>query len=180
MNTTNIPSTKSFAAHMCKYLGVGLISGSIVHAGTLGGGYFKYIVLIIAGVALFVIGNVLEHGLSSLKQLLPYIGISTILSIGTGMVSGGTQHYLDGPAIAAILFPIGFFLAYLSFIYRDYSKEFTFKKVLSTLATSLVLFLVLTYIAKQLPESTGHTQAEKEIINGELPPQQVDGHSHYH
>lgn len=179
MRTQTTPNL-SFTAHMCNYLGVGLISGSIVHAGTLGGDNLKYVVLIITGIILFIIGNILEHGLSSLKQLLPYLGISTILSIGTGMVSGGTQHYLDGPTVAAILFPVGFFLAYLSFIYRDYPAVFTFKRVLYVLILSLFLFLVLLYISKQLPKNTEHSHTQENSIQHELPPLQADGHTHYH
>jgi hypothetical protein len=155
-------STKQFSAHMCKYLGVGLISGSIVHAGTLGGDYAKYVVLIILGIALFIIGNLLEHGISSLKELLPYIAISTVLSIGTGMVSGGTQHYLDGPNVAAILFPLGFFLAYLAFIYRDFKNELSTKKIATVAIISVLLFIILTYVAGKLPEQGGghHDSAE--------------------
>ncbi len=161
---------------MCKYLGVGLISGSIIHAGTLGGDYLKYIVLIILGILVFVIGNVLEHGLSSLKQLLPYIGVSTVLSIGTGMVSGGTQHYLDGPKIAAILFPLGLFLAYLSFIYRDYKKEFTLKTFLKITIISIILFFVLSFIADKLASRNINTESNS---TNEIPVQS-DGHRHIH
>lgn len=153
---TSQASTSAFVSHMCKYIGVGLISGSIVHAGTLGGDYLKYVVLIMLGAALFIIGNILEHGKQNLAQMLPYIAISTILSIGTGMVSGGTQHYLDGPKIAAILFPLGFLVAYLSFVYRDYKQEFTAKKVLLITVISLVLFGILSFVATLLPEPKGH------------------------
>jgi len=52
-----------------------------VHAGTLGGNVTRYVVLILLGVILFVTGNILEHGVSSLKQMIPYIWLSTILSI---------------------------------------------------------------------------------------------------
>ncbi len=164
MNTNQMNSTKSFVSHMFKYLGVGLISGSIVHAGTLGGNITKYIILIILGVILFVIGNILEHGISSLKQLIPYIWFSTILSIGTGMVSGATQHYLDGPFVAAILLPLGVFLGYLSFIYRDYRNEFTFKRFLKITIVGLILFVALFYIAKQLPEGEGYGHDELQEV----------------
>lgn len=176
MNNKGLTSTPAFASHMCKYIGVGLISGSIVHAGTLGGNSMQYIVLIALGVVLFIIGNLLEHGFSSIRELLPYIALSTALSIGTGMVSGGTQHYLDGPLVAAILFPVGFFLAYLSFIYRDFKKEFTFKRITFVIITSILLFLALSYIAKQLPQGGAHSHTSDETLK--KVPSESDVHNH--
>jgi len=80
------------------------------------------------------------------------------------MVSGATQHYLDGPAFAAILFPIGIFLAYLSFIYRDYRNEFIFKKFLKITGVVILIFLALFYIAKQLPEGEAHGHDELQEV----------------
>ena len=40
----------SYVSHILRYVGVGLVSGSIVHAGTLGGDSLKYIVLILMGI----------------------------------------------------------------------------------------------------------------------------------
>lgn len=167
-------STKTFLIHITKYLGVGLISGSIVHAGTLGGDYMKYIVLIIMGIILFVAGNVLEHGMQSIQQMIPYIGISTVLSIGTGMVSGGTQHYLDGPMIAAVLLPLGFFLGYLALVYRDFKNEFTLRRGLIILGVSIVLYGALYGIGTLL------TKNDPYIAQDDTIPLQADGHRHIH
>lgn len=167
-------STKTFLIHITKYLGIGLISGSIVHAGTLGGDYVKYIILIITGILLFVIGNVLEHGMQSIQQMIPYIGISTVLSIGTGMVSGGTQHYLDGPMIAAVLLPLGFFLAYLALIYRDFKHELTIHRAVIVFALSVLLYGGLYGIGKIL------TKGQVISVLDTTTPIQSDGHRHVH
>jgi cation transporter-like permease len=171
-------STYAFLSHMCKYIGVGLISGSIVHAGTLGGNYIKYLVLILLGILLFIIGNILEHNISSLRELLPYIGVSTILSIGTGMVSGGTQHYLDGPAVAAVLFPAGFILAYIAFIYRDYKSEWTLRRISTSIIVALLLYAVLAHIAIRLSIAQ-RLRIHNDVDNTHIP-LQADGHRHRH
>jgi hypothetical protein len=78
---------KSFTSHVLRYVGVGLISGSIVHVGTLGGGITHYVVLITLGIFAFIIGTILEEGRGTLT--FNFIIISVFLSIGIGMEFGG-------------------------------------------------------------------------------------------
>ena len=78
-----------------------------MHAGTLGGSWFKYLVLIACGAAMFGAGVWWEHVDQPQTDLAAYIALSVAVSIGTGMVSGATQHYLDGPYVAALLLPSG-------------------------------------------------------------------------
>jgi hypothetical protein len=72
-------SEKLFTSHILRYVGVGLISGSIVHAGTLGGGSLKYIILVIVGIIGFIIGTLLEHSRSIDKSFLSFIAISVFV-----------------------------------------------------------------------------------------------------
>jgi peptidoglycan/LPS O-acetylase OafA/YrhL len=125
MNT----STLLFWSHIARYVGVGMISGSIVHAGTLGGNVMKYVVLVVLGILVFLTGIYLEQYSKGERLPMRYIIITVIVSIGTGMVSGGVQHYLDGPYVAALLIPAGLLLAYISFIYRDYRKQYSVKDI---------------------------------------------------
>jgi len=152
----SITPNSAFASHMLRYVGVGLISGSIVHAGTLGGDAFNYIVLITAGIICFTIGNLVEYRNEKTVTLLRYIGISVIVSIGTGMVSGATQHYLDGPIFASMLLSLGLLLAYVSFVYRDFKGDLSVKKVLIAILLSFVLWFILSTIAHRLPEVEDH------------------------
>lgn len=132
---------KSFISHILRYVGVGLISGSIVHAGTLGGSVTRYIVLIVIGIIAFTVGTYMEQDNKINKDLLHFIAISVIISIGTGMVSGGTQHYLDNPLFASYILPIGLLLGYIAYMYRDFKQNISVKRVfLATVIASTLFF----------------------------------------
>jgi len=155
-NKSSITPNEAFVSHMLRYVGIGLISGSIVHAGTLGGGTLKYIVLIIAGIICFTIGNLIEYKNEKIVTLLRYIGISVVVSLGTGMVSGATQHYLDGPVVGAMLLSLGMLIAYISFLFRDYRKYLSVRRVLVATVAATVLWGILLNIAHSLPERVDH------------------------
>ncbi len=149
----------AFLSHILRYVGVGLISGSVVHAGTLGGGSLQYIVLIVLGVIAFVIGTVMEETKKSERSLLKYVLISVILSLGVGMVSGGTQHYLDGPVYASFLIPIGLGVGYLAFIFRDYTSKVNLKRIVGIVLFAAVSFGFLYGIAHSLPTLGNHHES---------------------
>lgn len=151
---------KAYASHLLRYVGVGLISGSIVHMGTLGGGYTRYIILISLGVIAFIIGTLMEKR-DSANSISTFIIISVILSIGVGMVSGGTQHYLDGPVYAAFLIPIGIIVGYYSFLIRDHRSEVTLKKILVMLFAAITLTGILYYVAHKIPTVEDHHGTEQ-------------------
>lgn len=158
---------KAYISHLLRYVGVGLISGSIVHIGTLGGGYTRYIVLITAGVIAFITGTLLEKKNSN-SSLAAFIGISVIMSIGVGMVSGGAQHYLDGPTYAAFLIPIGLAVGYFAFLFRDYALKITVRRVLGMLVIALGLTAVLYGVAGQMSVEDSHHSEEVGAISHSL------------
>lgn len=149
---------KAYISHVLRYVGVGLISGSIVHMGTLGGGYTKYIILILLGVVAFIIGTLLEKR-ESTNSLAAFVAISVILSIGVGMVSGGTQHYLDGPVYASFLIPIGIAIGYYAFLARDYKSAASTKRIMVMLVATLFLTGILYYAAHKIPTLAGHAHS---------------------
>lgn len=171
LNTTTIQSAeKAYISHILRYVGVGLISGSIVHIGTLGGGVIRYIILISMGVIAFIAGTLLEKR-EEANSLTAFIVISVIMSIGVGMVSGGTQHYLDGPTYAAFLIPIGIAVGYFAFLLRDHRSEFTLKRVGTMLVLAVALGSVLYFLANKIPAQDNHHQIdgiEKETTSDEL------------
>lgn len=140
---------KAFTSHILRYVGVGLISGSIVHIGTLGGGITRYVVLIALGIVAFIVGTVLEKGRGAIT--INFIIISVLLSIGVGMVSGGTQHYLDGPVYASFLLPLGLLLGYIMFVLREDKKELKIGKVVIVTISSLLLLGILYEVAHIIP-----------------------------
>ena len=148
---------KAYASHVLRYVGVGLISGSIVHMGTLGGGYLKYVVLIALGIIAFIAGTLMEKR-ETTNSITSFIIISVVLSIGVGMVSGGTQHYLDGPVYAAFLIPLGIAIGYLAFLVRDYKSKLTLKTVGAILFFAIALCGILYYVAHKIPTTEDHHQ----------------------
>lgn len=152
----------AFISHVLRYVGVGLISGSVVHAGTLGGGSLKYAVLILLGVITFVVGTIMEERKKSERSLLKYVLISVVLSLGVGMVSGGTQHYLDGPFYASFLIPIGLGVGYVAFIFRDYKSKVNLKRMVGIVLFTVVSFGALYAIAYTIPTLDNHHGSEEE------------------
>lgn len=151
---------KSFSSHILRYVGVGLISGSIVHAGTLGGSSTRYIVLIIMGIIAFTVGTYIEQERKISKDFLHFILISVLISIGTGMVSGGTQHYLDNPLFASYILPIGLLLGYIAYLYRDFRKNINVKRVLLSVIIAFTFFFSLYSIAHIVPSLENHHEVE--------------------
>lgn len=149
---------KKFISHILRYVGVGLISGSIVHAGTLGGESLHYILLVVMGIIGFTIGTVMENKEKFDRHLFSFILISTVVSIGTGMVSGGTQHYLDNPLFASYILPAGFLIAYFAFAFRDFRQSLSFKRIAIACMLAGMLFFSLYSIAHVLPALEDHHQ----------------------
>ncbi len=152
---------KAFTSHILRYVGVGLISGSIVHIGTLGGGITRYVVLITLGIVAFIVGTILEKGRDAIT--LNFIIVSVLLSIGVGMVSGGTQHYLDGPVYASFLLPLGLLLGYIMFVLREDRKELKLGKVVVATISALILLGVLYSVAHTLPVLENHHSESEEM-----------------
>ncbi len=145
----------TFLSHLLRYVGIGLISGSIIHISTLGGSPAGYAALIISGIIAFIIGTSLE--VSENRLTIGYITLSVLISIGVGMVSGGTQHYTDGAIYASFLIPLGLFIGYIAFIARDNMPSLNFTRVAIALACSLVIFQILNMTAHaQLFSRTPH------------------------
>jgi len=138
-----------FTIHLCKYLGVGLLSGSIVHAATLGGSSTKYIGLVIAGLLLMLLGNYLEYRAAhahSHKMDAQWVLLSIALALGTGMLSGSIQHYFDEPKVGAVLFSAGLLLAFFAFAFKDYVTQLSLKKTLFILLMSGASFIALAQV----------------------------------
>ena len=100
-------SNKKFLVYLTSYLGVALLGGSIVHMGTFDSHSSRYVILAIVGVALMLIGNVLEAQINKEAVGIKYFAIATALAVATGFLSGGIQHYLDDPIYAGYLLAAG-------------------------------------------------------------------------
>ena len=101
-------------AMLLKYSGISFISGAVNH-GFFSGERSLWTAAI--GMALFVVGALLEHRLSDSDDepeqtsLLRTLVIGALLSIGLGFFTGGLQHFPDSPARSAWVVPLGFFVS---------------------------------------------------------------------
>lgn len=144
----NTELKNAFIIHVCKYLGIALVAGSIVHAGTLGGSTYKYIGLIIAGIILTVIGNYLEYKTKNIRVGIRLLLLAITLSFGTGMLSGGIQHYSDNPAYGSILLSFGLVITFVSLGYKDFREVVSKKSLLIIMISSIVLYFSLSYLGR--------------------------------
>lgn len=147
-------SNEKFIIHILSYLGIALIGGSIVHIGTLDGGSARYIILGGAGVAMMIIGSVLEGKMNNEPINVKYLGIVTALAISTGLLSGGIQHFLDNPIYAGYLLAIGLVVSYLSFAGK-YHYKVAPQGIIVVAALALTIVLVSNTIVH---DSTPHLE----------------------
>jgi peptidoglycan/LPS O-acetylase OafA/YrhL len=108
-------SSETFSTYLGKYLGLALVAGAVVHFGTIGGGYLRYIVTALSGLSMMVVANVTEGRRSGVKMNARFFAAVTILSVATGFLSGGIQHYIDNPSYAGWLLVVGLTIAFSSY-----------------------------------------------------------------
>jgi hypothetical protein len=156
----------AYVIHICKYLGIALMSGSIVHAGTLGGSNLKYLGLIAVGILLTVFGNYLEYEVKNVKVGAKILFLAICLSFGTGMLSGGIQHFSDNPAFSAALLTIGAIITFFSLAYKDFPGVLSFKAIPIAGLVGLAFYLVVPVIGDMVVsenEGHGHHDAVEEV-----------------
>jgi len=147
---------RAFLAHSAQYVGIAMVSGSVVHASTLGGSPIKYAALIVGGTLIYCMKFLIEAGFRVDRRLARFLAISTVVSLGTGMMSGSTQHYLDGPRAGAVLASVGFVVAYFSFCLREDRRALNRRSVTGALLIGAVLFAALWSLASVLSTSGSH------------------------
>jgi hypothetical protein len=154
---------RPFLATFAYFLGIGFLSGSIVHFPV---GPVKFGIIAAVGVLLFVAGSILQRKLG-LAQAPEggwgrFIAGSAALSVGIGMVSGGVQHFTDFPGYAAALVPAGIVLAVASFAFRE---RFPADRHAAFAAAAVFVFAALLFVGLR-----GYA--------ARLGPSSEDGHGH--
>jgi multidrug transporter EmrE-like cation transporter len=150
-----------YIIHLCKYLGIALVSGSIVHAGTLGGSNIKYFGLIVVGIFLTVVGNYLEYEVKNIKVGAKILLLAILLSFGTGMLSGGIQHFSDNPSYSAALLALGAIVTFFSLALKDFPGALSYKSIPVAGVLGAALYLILPFVGEK-------------VFN------EVEGHEHHH
>lgn len=164
MNTSVTATVKTFISFVSLFIGTGFIAGSIVHFGE-GVTVWDSTVLLI-GIALFVSASYVQeygkHGeRSTPSAFILFILQSLLLAIGIGMASGGTQHFIDTPAYAAVLIPLGLAIGLFTYLWREkLVVPFSTKLLIlvATLVAAFVLWVALVKFNMIIPDSlrVGH------------------------
>ena len=186
IHNTKTNSTKNlilyFASYLALFVGTGFISGAIVHSGDVNQ-IPKYALIGIVGVSLFLAGSSIQEFVlnknTQKTDVIKFFFFSLLLSIGIGMISGGTQHFSDFPVYSSFLIPIGLLVSLLAFIFKnDYkisNKSFAGVLGVFVLIASLLFFGLNNYANSliksdscgktsfmnvQVLASSGHSEAE--------------------
>lgn len=157
-----------FIIFTAMFVGAGFISGGIVH---LGDGFNWWdLSLIVIGIVLFVIGSYAQEVRSNQGNLkkegvVLFLFYSLLLSIGIGMASGGTQHFVDTPEYSNYLIPIGLFLGV---------PAFALKQNISLLKSEWIRLMVISFL---LAVALFFVLS---VVNGSVPGVHLDLTSHSH
>lgn len=113
----------SYFSYLILFVGTAFVSGAIVHVGNVAE-IAKYAVIGIAGIALFITGSFIQEFVLNKENLkdegiIKFFLFSLMLSVGIGMISGGTQHYSDFPTYSSYLIPIGLVLSLIAYLLKN-------------------------------------------------------------
>lgn len=143
-----------YLSYVGLFLGMGLISGAIVHMPV---DPALYTIILVIGALMFGLASFFtdlakqEH--LTLKAAIRSLAYALLLSIGIGMMSGGIQHFSDNPSYSATLIPAGIGVSLLAFILKNQinlSVKRTYAVVLIFLALAVPLKLTLDYVASEI------------------------------
>lgn len=158
-----------FVTYLFLFVGMGLVAGSVVHFGETDQ-IPRFLAIGILGMVIFVVGSYIQESLLNTNNLqkegaVKYVLYSLLLAIGIGMISGGTQHFLDFPTYASYLLPVGFLLALIAYVLRN-NLNLTRKGwsvlLIGALLIALPTFAGLHLYAKALPSGQGHGHGESQ------------------
>ncbi|WP_341211926.1 hypothetical protein [uncultured Limimaricola sp.] len=153
---------KPYFSYLTMFLGMGLISGSIVHAAQPDMRVYA-LVLMAIGAVLFAFGSYLNEVLFKTgilgDNVVKYVLVSLLLAVGIGMVSGAAQHFNDTPIFASYSAPIGVFISSVAFAIRQgyvLHRKNWLLMIGAGLVFAAVFHLGLRAYAESLPASLGH------------------------
>lgn len=137
--------TIPYGIYVMFFLGIGLLSGSLVHFPL---DPQRYFVIAAIGAMLFLVGayfnekvinktDMLEQGFG---KLMFFLVSSLALAIGIGMISGATQHFNEFPAYAMKLIPTGILLSVIGYVLKN--KIFLQTKEAYILSGKIVVVLL--------------------------------------
>ena len=110
-----------YGGQMLYFMGAALIAGAVVHYPI---DPPLYAAICSVGALVFLLGTIVNEFLLAeerpvLRQAIPLVCFSLLLSFGVGMVGGGIQHFEAFPERSAAMTPIGLVLSYVAFVAKD-------------------------------------------------------------
>lgn len=152
-----------YVSYVSLFLGMGLISGSLVHMPI---DPFRYSWIMLVGVFMFgfasFISDISKQPDLSFGGIIRTLIFSLLLSVGIGMMSGGVQHFSDNPEWSALLIPMGLGLSLLSFILKNGIR----------LSVKRVYTVVLIFVLLAVPLRAGLSY----MVDTTVPSEHNDGH----
>ncbi len=161
-----------YLVYVMFFLGMGLISGGIVHMPL---DPKKNLIVLSIGMGVFVIASLLNETVIDKKDLslistIRLVVFSLLLSVGIGMISGGIQHFEDVLDYAGYLIPGGILISLIGFLFKNSIKLGAKKTMPLFIVVILLLFslsLSLKNLAESMPETGGHSHGSGSEHNEE-------------
>lgn len=149
-----------YISYVSLFLGMGLISGSIVHMPV---SPTRYTMIMMVGVLLFgfasFVNELKNQADLSKAAVLRSLAFSLLLSIGIGMMSGGVQHFSDNVEYATALIPVGFGVSLFSFVLKHQVKlsaKKSYLLIILFVAMVIPMRVTLNYVATNYAVEGGH------------------------
>lgn len=151
-----------YIVYVMFFLGMGLISGGIVHMPL---DPQKNMIVLAIGMGVFVIASLLNETVIDKKDLslistIRLVAFSLLLSVGIGMISGGIQHFEDVLDYAGYLIPGGILISLIGFLFKNSIKLGAKKAIPLFIVVMSLLFslsLSLKNVAANMPKTGGHS-----------------------
>lgn len=148
-----------YVSYVSLFLGMGLISGALVHMPV---DPLLYTWIMISGIILFGFASFMSD-IRQQPNLTPAgvvraLFLSLLLSVGIGMMTGGIQHFSDNPEWSVLMIPLGLGISLFSFILKQgvrLSVKRFYAVLLIFVMLAVPLKMGLTYMAETIVEDGG-------------------------
>jgi len=147
-----------YLSYVALFLGMGLISGSIVHMPV---SPVRYSLIMLIGVAMFgfasFVSDIAKQENLTSAGIVRALLFSLLVSVGIGMMSGGIQHWEENPTYSAMLIPSGLGLSLFSFIVKN-NVRLSVKRFYGVVLLFIVLAIPLKFTLDYMAGSVAQTE----------------------
>jgi len=148
-----------YLSYVALFLGMGLISGAIVHMPVSPG---RYSIIMMIGAVTFgfasFVSDIAQQKDLTVAGIIRALLFSLLVSVGIGMMSGGIQHWEDNPTYSALLIPLGLGVSLFSFVVKNsirLSVKRLYGLILVFVLLAVPLRITLDYVATSTIQTEG-------------------------